>query len=212
MSSLRFTAEASANGMIERDFTIGDVPGVLWSPTSGTDRAPILLGHGGGNHKKHPAMAGRAQLLVTGCGFHVAVIDAPGHGDRSRTPHDEEEIAEMFRARAVGEPEGPIVIRYNAYLAELAVPEWQATLDALQELPKIGTNGQVGYYGINMGDGNQPRPPNSQGCGGATTLVFRAPNPDSTPSPATRQGRRRPAGRCRTRGRPVPPHAPGPGS
>ncbi|MGO4419700.1 alpha/beta hydrolase [Streptomyces sp. MCAF7] len=153
MHSLKFTAESSSNGMIERDFTVGDVPGVLWSPASGaTDRAPlVLMGHGGGNHKKHPAMAGRARLLVTGCGFHVAVIDAPGHGDRPRTEHDEAEIAELFRARAAGEPEGPIVVRYNAYLAELAVPEWQATLDALQELPEIGTDGPVGYWGINMG-------------------------------------------------------------
>ncbi|MFF4223786.1 hypothetical protein ACFYZH_13120 [Streptomyces abikoensis] len=78
------------------------------------------MGHGGGNHKKHPAMAGRAQLLVNGCGFHVAVVDAPGHGDRPRTAHDEEEIAELFRARAAGEPEGPIVVRYNAHLAEQA--------------------------------------------------------------------------------------------
>ena len=56
------------------------IPGVLWSPASGADRAPlILLGHGGGNHKKHPAMAGRARLLVLGCGFHVAC-----HGSRPR--------------------------------------------------------------------------------------------------------------------------------
>ncbi|MEU8176887.1 alpha/beta hydrolase [Microbispora hainanensis] len=152
MHSLRFTAESSSDGMIERDFTVGDVPGVLWSPASGTGRAPlVLMGHGGGNHKKHPAMAGRARLLVTGCGFHAAVIDAPGHGDRPRTAHDEQEITELFRARAAGEPEGPIVVRYNAHLAELAVPEWQATLDALQELPEIGADGPVGYFGINMG-------------------------------------------------------------
>ena len=151
MQSLQFTAESSANGIRERDFVVGDVPGVLWSPLS-TDRAPlILMGHGGGNHKKAPAMAGRARLLVTGCGFHVAVIDAPGHGDRPRSEHDEREIAELFRARAAGEPEGPIVVRYNAYLADLAVPEWRATLDALQTLPEIGADGLVGYYGINMG-------------------------------------------------------------
>ena len=150
MHSLQFTAESSASGMVERDFTVGDVPGVLWSP--GPDRAPlVLMGHGGGNHKKHPAMAGRARRLVTGCGFHVAVIDAPGHGDRARTAHDEQEIAELFRARAAGEPEGPTVVRYNAYLAELAVPEWQATLDALQGLPEIGTGGPVGYFGLNLG-------------------------------------------------------------
>ncbi|MER7756297.1 alpha/beta hydrolase [Kitasatospora sp. NPDC097643] len=152
MHSLNFTAESSSNGVIERDFTVGDVPGVLWSPASGAERAPlVLLGHGGGNHKKHPAMAGRARLLVTSCGFHVACIDAPGHGDRPRTAHDEQEIAALFAARAAGEPEGPIVVRYNAHLAELAVPEWRATLDALQELPEIGAGGPVGYLGINMG-------------------------------------------------------------
>ncbi|WP_406835722.1 alpha/beta hydrolase [Streptomyces sp. AHU1] len=139
--------------MVERDFTMGEVPGVLWSPASGTaGRTPlILMGHGGGNHMKHPEMAGRAQLLVNGCGFHVAVIDAPGHGYRPRTAHDEKEIAELFRARAAGEPEGPITVRYNAHLAELAVPEWQATLNAVQELPEIGTDGPVGHWGINMG-------------------------------------------------------------
>ncbi|MFD8134562.1 alpha/beta fold hydrolase, partial [Streptomyces mirabilis] len=153
MHSLQFTAESSSNGMLERDFTVGDVPGVLWSPASNAaHRAPlILMAHGGGNHKKHPAMSGRAHLLVTGCGFHVAVIDAPGHGDRPRTAHDEAEIAELFRARAACEPEGPIVVRYNDHLAELAVPEYQATLNALQELPEIGTDGPAGFWGINMG-------------------------------------------------------------
>jgi len=152
MHPLQFTAESSSNGMVERDFTVGDVPGVLWSPASGADRAPlVLMGHGGGAHKKHPAMVGRAHLLVTGCGYHVAVIDAPGHGDRPRTTQDEHEIAELRKAQAAGEPEGPIVVRYNARLAELAVPEWQATLDALQELPEIGADGPVGYVGIAMG-------------------------------------------------------------
>jgi pimeloyl-ACP methyl ester carboxylesterase len=150
--SLRFTSESSSNGVREREFTVGDVPGVLWSLLSGAERAPlILMGHGGGNHKKHPAMAGRALRLVTRCGFHVAVIDAPGHGDRPRTEHDEREIDLMQRAMATGEPVGPIVVRYNAHLAASAVPEWQATLDALQELPEIGADGPVGYFGINMG-------------------------------------------------------------
>ena len=152
MLTLQFTAESRSDVVSERDFTVGDVPGVLWSPATGAGRAPlILMGHGGGNHKKHPAMSGRAHRLVTGCGFHVAVIDAPGHGDRPRTAHDEAEIAELFRARAAGEPEGPIVVRYNAHLAELAVPEYQTVLDALQELPDIGADGPVGYWGLNMG-------------------------------------------------------------
>ncbi|MFG2451742.1 alpha/beta hydrolase [Streptomyces sp. NPDC048512] len=148
----QFTAESSSNGVLERDFTVGDVPGVLWSPAGAAERAPlILMAHGGGNHKKHPAMSGRARRLVSGCGFHAAVLDAPGHGDRPRTAHDEAEIAELFRARAAGEPEGPIVVRYNEHLARIAVPEYRATLDALQELPEIGTDGPVGFWGINMG-------------------------------------------------------------
>jgi len=152
MSFLHLTTGSSSNGMVERDFAVGDVPGVLWSPVEGADRAPlVLLGHGGGSHKKHQSVSGRARRLASGCGFHVAAVDAPGHGDRPRTAHDDQEIADLFRARAAGEPEGPIVVRYNAYLAELAVPEWRATLDALQELPEIGTCGPVGYFGLNLG-------------------------------------------------------------
>ncbi|MGW0577165.1 alpha/beta hydrolase [Streptomyces sp. NPDC002920] len=152
MHSVHFTAETTSNGVLEREFTVGEITGVLWSPASGSDRAPlVLLGHGGGTHKKWPGMVGRAHALVTGGGFHVAAIDAPGHGGRPRTAHDEQEIAVMQQAMAAGEPVGPIVVRYNLHLAERAVPEWRATLDALQELPEIGADGPVGYYGLNMG-------------------------------------------------------------
>jgi pimeloyl-ACP methyl ester carboxylesterase len=152
MHSVQFTAETSSDGVVERDFTVGEIPGVLWSPASGADRAPlVLLGHGGGTHKRWPGTVGRAHRLVTNGGFHVAAIDAPGHGGRPRTAHDEQEIAALYRARAAGEPEGPVVVRYNAHLAERAVPEWQAALDALQELPEIGAEGPVGYFGLNMG-------------------------------------------------------------
>ncbi|MFF2658935.1 alpha/beta hydrolase [Kitasatospora sp. NPDC058032] len=153
MNSLNFTAESSSNGMVERDFTVGGVPGVLWSPASGTaERAPlVLMGHGGGAHKKHPAMTGRATLLVHGFGFHVAVLDAPGHGDRPRGADDERDIAALRKAQAAGEPVGPIVVPYNARLAESAVGEWRAALDALQELPEIGADGPVGYFGIALG-------------------------------------------------------------
>jgi pimeloyl-ACP methyl ester carboxylesterase len=152
MHSAHFTSDTSSDGIRERGFAVDDIPGVLWSPAPGTGRAPlVLLGHGGGRDKQAPAMTGRAHLLVAGCGFHVAAIDAPGHGARPRTAHDEQEIAAMQQAMAAGEPVGPIVVRYNAYLAERAVPEWRATLDALQELPEIGTGGPVGYFGLNMG-------------------------------------------------------------
>ena len=49
MHTLKFLAEVSANGVVERDFIVDGVPGVIWSPTSGAERAAVvLLGHGGG--------------------------------------------------------------------------------------------------------------------------------------------------------------------
>ncbi|MFF5085059.1 alpha/beta hydrolase [Actinoplanes sp. NPDC000266] len=152
MPSPRFTAESTSNGMIERDFVVGEVPGVLWSPAPVAGRAPlVLMGHAGGNHKRHPAMIGGARRLVTDAGFHVAVIDAPGHGDRPRTAYDDLEVRTLREARQAGEPEGPIARRYSRHLAELAVPEWRATLDALQDLPEIGADGPVGYCGFSLG-------------------------------------------------------------
>jgi dienelactone hydrolase len=152
MHSVGFTGQTVKNGILERDFTVADVPGVLWSPAPGDSRAPlVLMGHGGGNHKKSPAMSGRASRLVKGGGFHVAVLDAPGHGDRPRTAEDEREISAMQQAMATGEPVGPLVTRYNAVLAEQAVPEWRAALDGLQQLAEIGADGPVGYLGLNMG-------------------------------------------------------------
>jgi len=149
---MQFTVEGSSNGVVERNFTIGEVTGVLWSPVSGSDRAPlVLMGHGGGQHKKAPGILVRAHHYVTTCGFIVAAIDAPGHGDRPRTAADEQQIAALRQRQAAGEPVGPIVVRYNAGLAERAVPEWQMTLDALQELPEIGVQGPIGYWGLALG-------------------------------------------------------------
>jgi pimeloyl-ACP methyl ester carboxylesterase len=152
MHSVRFLAQTSSSGVVQRDFRVGELTGALWSPASGSDRAPlVLLGHGGGRDSKAPPMVGRAGLLVRDRGFTVAAIDAPGHGGRPRTATDERETAALQRAMAAGEPVGPIVVPYNADIAERAVPEWRAALDALQELPEIGADGPVGYFGLNLG-------------------------------------------------------------
>src|ERR1043165_8743236 len=155
MHSVRFTAATSSNGVVERDFLVGDVPGVLWSPVAGPDHAPVvLMGHGGGLHKKTPALKARAHDAVTTWGFRVVAIDAPGHGDRQRTAEDEQARAEFRQAYADGDHERfeSVSIRYGISLAERAVPEWQATLDALQQLPEIGTDAPIGYGGgISLG-------------------------------------------------------------
>ena len=155
MHPLRFTAETSSNGVLERDFMVGDVPGVLWSPGSGPEHAPlVLMGHGGGLHKKTPALKARALDAVTTWGFNVVAIDAPGHGDRPRTADDERARADMRQAMTASDTEQfeSVSVRYAISLAERAVPEWQATLDAVVELPGIGTGAPIGYGGgISLG-------------------------------------------------------------
>lgn len=151
---MRIISETTANGVSERLFTLDEIPGALWSPAGGTGRRPlILLGHGGGRHKKDPALVAHAHRYVTAGGFAVAAIDAPGHGDRPKSEEDERLIAGIRKRVAEGEPLGPHMARYNVVMAERAVPEWQATLDALQRLDDIGEDHPVGYAGTSMGSG-----------------------------------------------------------
>ena len=149
---MHFTSETSSNGVIERRFNLDEITGVLWSPTSGTVGSPLLLaGHAGGMHKKAPGLVASAVHSVTSCGFTVAAIDAPGHGDRPRNLQDQHWAEAIHQARAAGEPIAAIVIDYPMSLAERAVPDWQATLDALQELPEIGVEAPIGYGGVSLG-------------------------------------------------------------
>jgi pimeloyl-ACP methyl ester carboxylesterase len=151
---MHFTSETTADGVSEQLFVLGDVQGALWVPARATGARPlVLLGHGGGQHKQSRGLVARARRYVTDCGFAVAAIDAPGHGDRPRTAADEQHVTTIRQRRATGEPLGPIVVPYHAELAARAVPEWQETLDALQGLAEIGPAGPVGYWGLSMGTG-----------------------------------------------------------
>jgi dienelactone hydrolase len=147
------SSETTSNGVSERLFALGDIPGVLWSPADGTGSRPlVLLGHGGGQHKQVAGLVARAHRYVTACGFVVAAIDAPGHGDRPTTEQHERHVAGIRQRVAAGEPIGPHIARYNMELSARAVPEWRATLDALQEPDCIGV-GPVGFWGVSMGGG-----------------------------------------------------------
>jgi hypothetical protein len=149
---MHFISEASSNGVVERNFTLGEIAGVLWSPASRSENAPLILsGHTGGIHKKAPGLVANARHLVTSYGYTVAAIDAPGHGDRPRNAQDERWVAAMLQAREAGRPMGQIITDYNTSLAERAVPEWQATIDALQALPDIGPDAPIGYGGVTLG-------------------------------------------------------------
>ena len=146
---MRVEPETIAGGVSERRFTIGDIAGVLWSPAGASaDRPLVLLAHGGGQHKRAPGVVARARRYVTDCGFAVAAIDAPGYGDRPMTEQDQRAVAEIRRLREAGEPVLEAILAYNAELATRAVPDWRATLDALQ---KEGAGGPVGFWGMSQG-------------------------------------------------------------
>lgn len=105
---MRITSETVADGIRERLFTVGDIPGVLWTPAGGSGpRPPVLIGHGGGQHKKEPGVLSRALPYVASCGFAVAAIDAPGTGDRPQHPEIRRLVAVIQERQAAGEPAGP---------------------------------------------------------------------------------------------------------
>ena len=142
---MRFTSEASSGGVREQLFTLGEVPGVLWTPGSAPTPL-ILMGHNGGLHKRESRLVARARHCAAEYGYAVAAIDAPGHGVRPRSAVDEQHRADLRRAIGAGEPVDEIVDAFIVPLVERAVPEWRTTLDALLSLPEIG--GPVGYAGM----------------------------------------------------------------
>jgi dienelactone hydrolase len=152
---MHFTSQTSSDGVTEQLFTLtsasGEIPGVLWTPDGAAGVRPlILMGHGGGQHKKAPGIVARARRFAAECGFAVAAVDVPGHGDRPRTEEHDRIIAEFrTRAQAGGEVTA-LLASWHALLAGQAVPEWRAVLDAVQELDHVGA-GPVGYWGMSMG-------------------------------------------------------------
>jgi len=144
---MHFTSEQRLDdGVLEREFTIGEVPGILWTAGHASAPAPlVLLGHPGGLHKMYPRLAGRARHSAAEHGFAAATVELPGSGERPRSAAAEQARADLRRAMEAGGPVDEVVDRLVLPLLEQAVPEWQATLDALLALPEIG--GPVGYSG-----------------------------------------------------------------
>ncbi|MFF0454578.1 dienelactone hydrolase family protein [Nocardia africana] len=144
---MHFTSEQHlGDDVLERTFTLGEIPGILWTPASASEPTPlILLGHPGGLDKMYPRLSGRARHAVAH-GYAAATIELPGSGDRPRSADAEQARADLRRAVQAGEPvDDDIVDRLVLPLVDKAVPEWRATLDALLSVPGIG--GPVGFSG-----------------------------------------------------------------
>ncbi|SEF11854.1 hypothetical protein SAMN05216533_6539 [Streptomyces sp. Ag109_O5-10] len=147
-TTMHFTSEQRLDdGVLERAFTLGGIPGILWTPGSASAPAPLILLSPPplGLRKTYPRLVARARRAAAD-GFAAAAIELPGSGDRPRWPAAEQARAELRRVMAAGEPVGDELIDALVLpLVDKAVPEWQAALDALLALPEIG--GPVGYSG-----------------------------------------------------------------
>ncbi|MFI2509964.1 dienelactone hydrolase family protein [Streptomyces sp. NPDC018972] len=142
---MRFTSEQRLDdGVLEREFTLGEIPGTLWTPESAAPAPLILMAHNNGLPKGDSRLVARARITAAG-GYAVASVDAAGCGDRSRSAADEQARAEFRRAMRAGEPVDGIFESFVGPLVEKAAPDWRTTLDALLSLPGIG--GPVGYSG-----------------------------------------------------------------
>ncbi|MFD7552424.1 alpha/beta hydrolase [Streptomyces sp. NPDC059816] len=147
---MHFTSEQRLdNGVLEREFTLGEIPGILWTPASASASAPaplILLSPPPlGLRKVYPRLVARARHSASD-GFATATIELPGGGDRPRLPAAEQALADLRRAMEAGEPvSDEIIDALILPLVDKAVPEWQTTLDSLLALPEI--SGPVGYSG-----------------------------------------------------------------
>ncbi|GAA0636636.1 hypothetical protein GCM10009547_46180 [Sporichthya brevicatena] len=133
------------DGVLERAFTLGEVPGILWTAEEAAPAPLILLGHPGGLSAMYPRLVGRARAAVV-AGYAAATIELPGAGDRPRDAAADQARADLRRALSAGEPvTDDIVDRLVLPLVEQATPEWQALLDVLTERPEIGDG--VAYSG-----------------------------------------------------------------
>jgi len=155
---MQFTSEVTEMGVTERAFDLvvdGDrVPGIIWAPEGAAGPRPLLLiGHGGTQHKRIDTIVSRARTFARHHGYAVVAIDAPGHGERT-TPEAATAAREAITARMANRSRerSPEDLRQAGDRTSKAVPEWKATLDAVEKLDFVG-QGPVGYWGVSMGTG-----------------------------------------------------------
>lgn len=142
---MRFTSEHHLDvGVVEREFTVGDIPGTVWTPRA-TPAPLVLMAHNHGLPRSDARLVARARYTAGEHGYAVASIDAAGCGDRPRSVALERAGADLRRALQVGEPVDEILESLVGPLVHDAAPEWRAVLGDLLLLPEL--DGRVGYSG-----------------------------------------------------------------
>lgn len=120
-----------------------DVPTVLWTPGDASRPVPmVLVGHGGGGHKKAPTVTRMAEGLVQEHGIATLAIDGPVNGDRDTNNAEARELR--------GRDRHAYRRKYYIEKYDEMVADWRAALDVAVELPEIDVNA-IGYWGLSMG-------------------------------------------------------------
>ena len=161
MAEILWRSDQTERGVRERALWLHvegrRVPGIVWSrsreepltprPAEAGARAPrdasgppalVLLGHGGGGHKRQEYGLALARRLARQYGVATLAIDGPVHGER-RPPDVPVEDVDTTRRR-YARPE----------VADSMVTDWRAALAAVQAEPDLAT-ARLGYLGLSMG-------------------------------------------------------------
>lgn len=139
--------DVAAKGVRERRFDVhrGDrvIPALLWTPEERSGPRPlVLVGHGAAQTKSEQYVTALGRILVRHHGIAAVAIDGPVHGDRRADGKggDGNLMFLEFGQRWQQDPD----------VTDDMGADWRATLDAVQQLPEVGT-GPVGYWGLSMG-------------------------------------------------------------
>jgi dienelactone hydrolase len=121
------------------------VPTVLYLPDDvPTGGCPmVLLGHGGGGHKRNASITYMAEQMAAEHGIASLAIDGPVNGDREAASS---EAAWQLRKQ------DRHAYRRKYYMEKYGemIADWQAALDVALAKPEI-KSARVGYWGLSMG-------------------------------------------------------------
>jgi len=145
------------DGILEREFHLGDVPGILFTPPTALSSAPVpllLMGHPGDLRAMYPRLEARARHAAE-LGFATACTELPGSGERPALAVVDQARADLRQAITAGErPSEEVIDRLILPLVELAVPEWRAVLDEVLALPEVdgpaGVSGGITAIGVRL--------------------------------------------------------------
>lgn len=143
MVDIKWRGEGTVDGGVrEREFEIAGerdtITGVMWSPDGGTPSASplVLIGHGGGGHKKAPSIAPTGRGFVTEHGITAVAIDAPGHGERGGVAGRSPEYYALWADAEI--------------ITDNATADWSLVLTSLLETGWFDPE-RVGWSGMSMG-------------------------------------------------------------